>query len=92
MGKLKRCRWRIGSAPYRCGRASIGSGWSGGASRGCRLDLRPEEEDEPSGPKLGRVHWAQRPMGPVLVGHRKKWRRAARGNGSKSKNKEKWAV
>jgi hypothetical protein len=68
MGKLKRSRWHVGSAPYWCGRASISGGRSGDASRGRRLGLRPKEEEDPGGPKLGRVHWAQRPTGPILVG------------------------
>jgi hypothetical protein len=41
MGKLKRSQWRIGSATYGCGRASIGGGWSDDASRGWRLGLQP---------------------------------------------------
>jgi hypothetical protein len=71
MGKLKRSWWHVGSAPYRCGRASIGGGRSGDASRGRRLGLRSEEEEDPGGPELGRVHWAQRSTGPILVGYRK---------------------
>jgi hypothetical protein len=53
MGKLKRSWYRVGSAPYGSGRAS-----SGGASRGQRVGLRPEEEDDLGGPELGRVHWS----------------------------------
>jgi hypothetical protein len=53
-----------------------------------RLGLRSEEEDDPGGLELGRVQWAQWPMGPVSVRARKKWRRAARGNGPKLKNKK----
>jgi hypothetical protein len=56
MEKLKRSHWRVGSAPYRCGRASIGGGRSGDASRGWWLGLRPEEEEDPGGPELSRVH------------------------------------
>jgi hypothetical protein len=44
---------RVGSAPYGCGRVSIGGGRSGDVSRGRRLGLRPEEEEDPSGPELG---------------------------------------
>jgi hypothetical protein len=66
MGKLKRSRWRVGLIPYGCGRASIG-----GASRGRRLGLRPEEEDDPGGLELGRVHWAQMQMAPVSLGDKK---------------------
>jgi hypothetical protein len=71
MGKLKRSRWRVGSAPYGCGRASISGERSGSASRGQRLGLQPEEEDDLGGSELGRVHWAQRPTGPVSVRDRK---------------------
>jgi hypothetical protein len=71
MGKLKRSHWRVGSAPYGCGRASISGERSGSASRGQRLGLQPEEEDDPGGSELGRVHWAQRPTGPVSVKDRK---------------------
>jgi hypothetical protein len=37
------------SAPYGCGRASIGGGRSGGASRGRQLGLQSEEEDNLGG-------------------------------------------
>jgi hypothetical protein len=63
--KFKRSQWRVGSAPYRCERASISSGRSGSASRGWRLGLWPEEEDDSGGSEMGRVHLAQRPTGPV---------------------------
>jgi hypothetical protein len=56
MGKLKRSPWRIDSVPYGCRRATI-DGWrSGDASRGWRLGLRLEEEEDPGGPELGQVH------------------------------------
>jgi hypothetical protein len=71
MGKLKRSWWRIGSAPYGCGRASISGGRSGDANRGWWLGLRPVEEDDPGGPELGRVHCAQRPTWPILVEYKK---------------------
>jgi hypothetical protein len=71
MGKLKRSQWRVGSAPYGCGWASIGGEWSGDASRGRWLGLRPEEEEDPGGPELGRVHWAQRLTGPISMGYKK---------------------
>jgi hypothetical protein len=57
--------------PYGCRRASIGGGRSGDASRGRRLGLWPEEEEDPGGPELGRVHWAQRLTGPISVGYKK---------------------
>jgi hypothetical protein len=71
MGKFKRSGWHIDSPPYGCRRASIGSGWCGGASRGWRLGLQPKEEDNLVGPGLGRVHWAQWPTGLDSVGDRK---------------------
>jgi hypothetical protein len=71
MGKPKRSRWRVGSAPYGCGWASIGGRWGGDSNLGQRVVLRPEEEDISCGLELGRVHWAQWPMGPVSVGDEK---------------------
>jgi hypothetical protein len=49
------------------------------------------------GRRLGWVRDGSSALGPKadrasFMGDRKKWRRAARGNGPKSKNKEKWAV
>jgi hypothetical protein len=71
MGKLERSRWRVCSAPYGCRRASIGGRRSSNASRARWLGLRPEEEEDPGGPGLGQVNWAQRPTGPVSVGYKK---------------------
>jgi hypothetical protein len=88
MGKLKRSRWRIDSAPYGCRRASISSERSGDASRGRRLGLRPEEEEDPGGLELGRVHWAQRPMGPISVGYKKNRGRPHEGMGRNQRIKK----
>jgi hypothetical protein len=60
------------------------------SSRRQRLGLRPEEEDDLCGPELGRVHWAQRSMGPILVGDRKNGGGPHEGTGRNQRIKKNW--